>query len=111
MDITQIAGLLSGAAGVVGVDTGLSHLAAALDVPGVTLYLATDPRLTGAWGRRQTCLVSRAPHKSERESEECGLKGPNIVGIETLSAENVWKFLTTKTQVLEGRNSTGLINC
>ena len=43
MNIAQIAGLLSGAEGVVGLDTGLSHLAAALDVPGVTLYWLLIP--------------------------------------------------------------------
>ncbi len=111
IDITQIAGLLSGAEGVVGVDTGLSHLAAALDVPGVTLYLATDPNLTGTWGRRQTCLTSLSHFRDKRQIETGRLEGPNIVEIQALSAENVWRYLTTVTPILEAANSPGVISC
>jgi heptosyltransferase-1 len=45
--VAQMAGLFSGATLVVGVDTGLTHLAAALGRPTVGLYCATDPGLTG----------------------------------------------------------------
>ncbi len=45
--LTELASLLAGARGVVGVDTGLTHLAAALDRPVVALYVATEPGLTG----------------------------------------------------------------
>ncbi|KAF7597942.1 MAG: lipopolysaccharide heptosyltransferase I [Candidatus Dactylopiibacterium carminicum] len=45
--LTALAGILAGAQSVVGVDTGLTHLAAALDRPVVALYVATDPGLTG----------------------------------------------------------------
>jgi len=34
---------------VIGVDTGLSHLAAALGVPTIGIYTATDPGLTGLY--------------------------------------------------------------
>ncbi len=47
MNLKEAAALLGKAHAVVGVDTGLSHLAAALDVPTVGLYIATDPGLTG----------------------------------------------------------------
>jgi len=46
-DLPELAALLAGAAVVVGVDTGLTHLAAALSVPTVALFVATDPRLAG----------------------------------------------------------------
>lgn len=45
--LTSLAGVLGAARGIVGVDTGLTHLAAALDRPVVALYVATDPGLTG----------------------------------------------------------------
>ncbi len=43
----ELAGLISGAELVVGVDTGLVHLAAALGTPTVSLFVATDARLAG----------------------------------------------------------------
>ena len=51
--LNELATLLAGAAGVVGVDTGLTHLAAALDRPVVALYVATDPGLTGVFAGLQ----------------------------------------------------------
>jgi heptosyltransferase-1 len=48
--LDQVARLLAGAAFVVGVDTGLVHLAAALGVPLVTIFTASEPRLTGPVG-------------------------------------------------------------
>jgi heptosyltransferase-1 len=53
MGLSQIAEELANAQAVVGVDTGLAHLAAALSVPSVTLYGATQPGLTGTVGRNQ----------------------------------------------------------
>ena len=50
LSITELAALLAGAQAVVGVDTGLSHLAVALKTPTVALYTATDPGLTGVLG-------------------------------------------------------------
>jgi heptosyltransferase-1 len=47
MNLTELAGLLAGATLVVGVDTGLVHLAAALGRPTLALYCGSDPTLTG----------------------------------------------------------------
>lgn len=49
LDLNEAAALLAQARAVVGVDTGLSHLAAALGVPVVGIYTATDPGLTGLY--------------------------------------------------------------
>ena len=46
----ELAALLGRARLVVGVDTGLVHLATALDTPTIALYIATDPALTGVHG-------------------------------------------------------------
>ena len=43
--------MLAAARGAVGVDTGLTHLAAALCVPIVGIYGATDPQATGVLAR------------------------------------------------------------
>lgn len=52
MPLDALATLLERAQCVVGVDTGLSHLAAALKVPVVALYLATEPGANGVAGGR-----------------------------------------------------------
>jgi len=57
--LTDIARLLVSCQGVVAVDTGLAHLAAALSVPVISLYGASNPDLTGTYGRRQLHLQSQ----------------------------------------------------
>lgn len=47
LTLIEAAGLLRHAVAVVGVDTGLAHLAAALGTPTVGVYVATKPGLTG----------------------------------------------------------------
>lgn len=58
-DIASAAKLISRAQGVVAVDTGFTHLAAALNIPTVSLYGPTDPALTGALGQSQIHLAAR----------------------------------------------------
>jgi heptosyltransferase-1 len=50
MALGELAALLHVARAAIGVDTGLAHLAAALGVPSVAVYCATDPGLTGLYG-------------------------------------------------------------
>ena len=74
MVLSQLYNRLANAALVVGVDSGLSHLAAALGRPTVTLYGATDPALTGARGQRAVNLAAEfacAPCRSR----QCGYQG------------------------------------
>ncbi|GAA5178932.1 lipopolysaccharide heptosyltransferase I [Niveibacterium umoris] len=52
MPLDALATLLERAQCVVGVDTGLSHLAAALKVPVVAIYIATEPGANGVAGGR-----------------------------------------------------------
>jgi len=47
LNLVEAAALLGHAKAVIGVDTGLSHLAAALNVPTIGIYTATNPELTG----------------------------------------------------------------
>jgi heptosyltransferase-1 len=50
MPLGEVAALLASARSVIGVDTGLTHLAGALGVPTVGIYTATDPGTTGLFG-------------------------------------------------------------
>ncbi len=51
LDLKSLAGVLGGARAVVGLDSGLSHLAVALNRPTVALYTDTNPALTGVVGQ------------------------------------------------------------
>ncbi|KTS28686.1 lipopolysaccharide heptosyltransferase RfaC [Pantoea stewartii] len=53
LTLEAVAQQLAGAKAVVSVDTGLSHLTAALDRPNITLYGPTDPGLIGGYGKNQ----------------------------------------------------------
>lgn len=59
LSLEQVAEVLAGAKAVVSVDTGLSHLAAALDRPNITLYGPTDPGLIGGYGENQVACCSQ----------------------------------------------------
>lgn len=50
MSLAELAAVLANAVASVGVDTGLIHLAVALEVPAVAIYTDTDPVLTGVFG-------------------------------------------------------------
>lgn len=50
LDIQSLAGIFAGAHAVIGVDTGLTHLAGALSAPTIGIYTATDPAATGLYG-------------------------------------------------------------
>ncbi|MHB9117857.1 MAG: lipopolysaccharide heptosyltransferase I [Burkholderiales bacterium] len=50
LSLDALAALLAGAKLTVGVDTGLTHLAAALKTPVAALYCSTEPGLTGVYG-------------------------------------------------------------
>ncbi|WIF72376.1 lipopolysaccharide heptosyltransferase RfaC [Proteus vulgaris] len=56
MSLAQVAQVIAGAKSVVSVDTGLSHLTAALDKPNITLFGPTDPGLIGGYGKDQTAI-------------------------------------------------------
>ena len=58
LSLAGIAKVLASASACVAVDTGLGHLAAALDVPTISLFGPTNPGLTGAYGKAQIHLAS-----------------------------------------------------
>lgn len=58
LTLAEIANLLAQTEAVISVDTGLSHLTAALDRPNITLYGPTDPGLIGGYGKNQHQIKS-----------------------------------------------------
>jgi heptosyltransferase-1 len=70
--LDQIAQLIARAAFVVGVDTGLLHLAAAFGVPLVAIFTGSEPGLTGPRGAGQTQIL--------------GAKGASPAAAEVLAA-------------------------
>ncbi|MBS4095640.1 MAG: lipopolysaccharide heptosyltransferase I [Sulfuricella sp.] len=68
LTLDEAASLLARADVVIGVDTGLAHFAAALNVPVVALYCSTEPGLTGVYaGSRAVNLggIGKTPDVAE----------------------------------------------
>lgn len=61
MNISGMTELLAKAKAVVAVDTGFAHLSAALDIPTVSIYGATNPGYTGALGPAAIQLAADFP--------------------------------------------------
>lgn len=70
MSLEEVARVLAGAKFVVSVDTGLSHLTAALARPNITLYGPTDPGLIGGYGSHQHALISKDKQMSSISAEQ-----------------------------------------
>lgn len=84
LSIAAIAGLVAGARLVVGVDTGLSHLAAALGKPTLALFSASDPLLTGVYGgdlARNLGARGRPPSAAEAIAAAAELLMPGGRGV------------------------------
>lgn len=75
MPLAALIEALAGASLAVGVDSGLSHLAAALEVPTVAIYGSTDSALTGLRGARVRNLQADFPC-SPCFSRICTYRGP-----------------------------------
>jgi heptosyltransferase I len=55
--LDAVAAMIAGASFVIGVDTGLLHIAAALGVPLVSIFVDTEPGLTGPMGAGPLAVV------------------------------------------------------
>ena len=76
--LSQLATIILGATLVIAVDTGLGHLAAALNVPSLSLYGPTDPKQTGTVGTQQYHLApifECAPCKQK----QCSYNKPAVI--------------------------------
>lgn len=76
--ISQMAALLAGAEGAVGVDTGFGHLAGALGLPTVSIYGSTNPDFTGVIGPAAHNIAANFPC-SPCLNRVCTYKEPSAV--------------------------------
>ena len=76
MSLEDVARILAGAKFVVSVDTGLSHLTAALDRPNITLYGPTDPGLIGGYGKNQ---YTQQSHSGKLQDLDANLVNISLV--------------------------------
>ncbi len=96
LTIKQMAELLAGSQAAVAVDTGFGHLAAALDVPTVSIYGSTNAEYTGALGP-SSVLLSAAFPCSPCLSRACTYRSQAVVTpacYGTVPPEKVWEALT-----------------
>jgi heptosyltransferase-1 len=95
MSIMQKASIINSAAATVGLDTGLSHIAAALGVPSVTVYGATDPALVGALGENQVHVVPefRCLYCHQKTCRLDAIERAEPVCLDTVSGAEVWQQL------------------
>jgi heptosyltransferase I len=78
-DLTEMAALLAHAWAVVGLDTGLTHLAVALGRPTVGIYCSTEPELTGLHGAQAVNLGGpRTPPSVEDVARALGCGEPAV---------------------------------
>lgn len=103
LSITTIAEKLVGAAGVVGLDTGFSHLAGALETPTIALYGATSPAKVGLIGNHTCNLQMHEPleclpcHKRHcKWLPEHSIDTPQCMT--SIKAARVWDELQKKIQ-------------
>ena len=75
--LDRLVALLGKAVAVVGVDTGLTHLAAALGRPVAAIYCGTDPGLTGVYGAPR---AKNLGGPGERPSPDAALQALEAVG-------------------------------
>ncbi|MDR3214111.1 MAG: lipopolysaccharide heptosyltransferase I [Azoarcus sp.] len=97
LPLAGLAAELAAAVACVAVDTGLGHLAAALDVPALSLFGPTHPGFTGAWGCRQCRLATDLPC-APCLRKTCRLSSPDT-SVEPpcfarLPPKRVWETLT-----------------
>lgn len=104
--LTGLARHIARSMGVIAVDTGLGHLAAALSVPTLSLYGPTNPGLSGTYGDNQLHLTSNL-NCAPCVKRECSYSGPGVTDeykgqsflvfppcFSTLRPETVWHNFT-----------------
>ena len=90
LDIAQTGAVLQQARCVLAPDTGVAHLAAALDTPVVALYAATDARLIGVRPRHAATVILQQPQTCTPCIEKrCNYTGTTQHCMEQISLQSV----------------------
>ena len=108
LSISEKAAIINHATATVGLDTGLSHIAAALDIPSITIYGATDPLLVGATGQHQLHMAStfECVGCHEVECKYTGVAAFKPACLVEIKPEHVWR----KLQLLSPGVSTEVVS-
>jgi heptosyltransferase-1 len=97
LSLSQLAAILNKAKGAIAVDTGLGHLAAALSVPTVSLYNATDPYQIGTVGENQQHVVKTEVKEKNKTKVAKPLAAIfekfNPIFCDKITPERVWDAL------------------
>lgn len=99
LSIAGLAALLLQARGAVGLDSGFAHMAAALDVPCVTLFGATNPDYSGIAGPGRILLRSSHPcapcMKRQCPTPDAGNNPDGVTPacFQSIPPERVWEAL------------------
>jgi heptosyltransferase I len=105
LSLGELTSLISQAKGIVAVDTGLGHIAAAMATPTISLYGPTDPVLTGAYGPKQVHLKVNY-ECSPCFSRECK-RGDHFLVMppcfQSLPPKKVWDALETLMETVATR--------
>ncbi|WP_405119131.1 lipopolysaccharide heptosyltransferase RfaC [Pseudomonas leptonychotis] len=83
LNLAGVAKVIAGASACVAVDTGLGHLAAALDVPNISLYGPTLPGRVGAYGRSQIHLCATGPNAGSGDRHQFCFEGLDVERVAT----------------------------
>ncbi len=110
LEISQIIKLFATVAGIISVDTGLAHLAGALEVPLVTIFGATNPNLTAPYningvvvGEKLECspCMKRKCINLQEDSSSCMLR---------VKPKDVFNGLVDKLEIKKFRFCVVLFN-
>ena len=93
--LREAIGIIARAKLAVGPDTGLMHIAAALNVPVISLWGATDPARTGPWGFEDLAIKGAAP------CSPCYLKRCSI-GRQCMRSIGIQEIAAKLKHVMEG---------
>ena len=80
MALADIARLARAARCAIGVDTGLAHLAAAVQIPAVGLYCGSDPALTGLYGNGRVRNLGQVGAGPKVDEVQAALASLGVLG-------------------------------